>query len=560
MLFTNCRKFMKIKKMIRNVKRLKNNRKRPSKVNKQKKRQAKIKEIKKQEIKRKQRAKEAECEEEMALLLQINQVIKVYFAHFMERLKNIDDVRNESADYKIEELVFACIAMFIFKQGSRHHFNQLRKKKIFMRNFKQIFNLRLPHMDTVDRVMRQLGRSVLEDIKIALVKDMILKKTLARHRLFNEYYVIAVDASGVHHFDEQHCFKCSHKTSSKGKFKVSAEALIKLENEEIPENIVQSLKSLEGIEVQGKKKFTELVTDALGKEDYEKHQPYLVKHCGNTSWFHNVLEARLVTPNGFSLSIGTEWIENSEFGYDKQDCELKAFTRLSEKIKKIFPRLSICIVVDGLYANRALFDRCDQMDWPYIVVFKKGNLPSVWTKVNSLIKIIQDNTENKSSEDGKITKNYTWINNIPYGDHTLHWIKCQEKKPPWPKNKTGITNFIYLSSFEINKKNCHAIVEAGRLRQKIENEGFNTQKNQGYNMTHKYSRVSDLAYKNYYQSLQIAHIIVSMVELSSKVRKLRKNMTLKFLWECLIGFLKYCQIPKNAFNSVLDKRTHFQFG
>ncbi len=382
---------------------------------------------------------------------------------------------------------------------------------------------------------------------------------MAKHRLFNEYYVIAVDASGVYHFDNQHCFKCSHKTSSKGKFRVSAESLFKLKNEGIPENIVQSLKSLEGVEVWGKEKFTKLVRENLGKEDYEKYQPYLIKHCGNTSWFHNVLEARLVTPNGFSISIATEWIENSDFEYEKQDCELKAFIRLSEKIKKIFPRLSICIVVDGLYANKALFDRCEQMNWPYIVAFKKGNLRSVWTEVKSLIKITQDNTEYKSYDEGRITEDYIWISNIAYGDYTVHWVKCREKKPPCPKNKTGITDFVYLSSFEINKNNYSAIVECGRLRQKIENEGFNTQKNLGYNMTHKYSRVSDLAYKNYYQSLQIAHIIVSMVELCSTIKEIRKNMTLKFLWECLIGFLKYCQIPRNALDSVLSKRTHFRF-
>jgi hypothetical protein len=124
----------------------------------------------------KQRAKKAEHEEEMALLLQISQVIKGYFANLMGLLKNIDDVRDESADYKIEELIFACIAMFIFKQGSRHHFNQLRKKKQFTHNFKKIFNLRLPHMDTVDRILRQLDPCVLENIKVALIKEMIKKK------------------------------------------------------------------------------------------------------------------------------------------------------------------------------------------------------------------------------------------------------------------------------------------------------------------------------------------------------------------------------------------------
>ncbi len=477
----------------------------------------------------------------------------------MGLLETIDDPRNENADYSIEELLFACIAMFIFKQGSRHHFNQLRKKKQFQGNFKQIFKLRLPHMDTVDVVLRQLDFDVLEKIKVSLLKEMINKKTLAKYRIFDKYYLIAVDATGVHHFKEQHCRMCSHKTQSKGKFKVSTEALGKLKNEGLPGNIIRSLEGLESAEVQSKAKFAELVTKVLGKEDYEKYQPYLVKHCGNTSWFHNVLEARLVTSNGFSLSVATEWIENAKSGYEKQDCELIAFRRLSEKIKKMFPQLSICIVVDGLYANTALFDCCRQFDWPYIVAFKEGNLPSVWTEVELLIPITKNNTRQENPKDRKTTVDYTWINNIAYKNHTLNWVKCKEQKPPNSKNKTGITYFVYLSSFEITEKKCLEFVEADRLRQKIENEGFNTQKNLGYRMSHKYSRVSPLASKNYFQSLQIAHMLVSIVELCSTIKNVRKKMTLKFLWESLIGFLKYCRIPQNTLNLVLSKRTHFRF-
>lgn len=340
---------------------------------------------------------------------------------------------------------------------------------------------------------------------------------------------------------------------------MTAEALERLKNEGIPQTIVKSLKQLEGIEVGSKAKFEELVATILQTQDYEKHKACLIKHCGSTKWFHNVLEARLVASNGFSLSIATEWIENSEIGYEKQDCELKAFHRLSEKIDKKFPQLYICIVVDGLYANQALFDRCDQLEWPYIVAFKNGNLPSVWTKVNSTIQLTENNKESRSSQDGRITEDSIWINNIPYEKHTINWVRCIEKKPPTKKNKSGITQFVYLTSFKMSKTSHHKIIEAGRLRQKIENEGFNTQKNLGYNITHKYSRVSQQASKNYYQSLQIAHIIVSMVELCSTIQNIRKKMTLMFLWECMIGFLNYCQMPKNNLNSVLNKRTHFQF-
>ena len=78
--------------------------------------------------------------------------------------------------------------------------------------------------------------------------------------------------------------------------------------------------------------------------------PHRTAKNGKTTYFHSVLEARLVTPNGFSISIATEWIENPEGGeYDKQDCEGKGFTRLAAKLKAVYPRMPIVILADGRY-------------------------------------------------------------------------------------------------------------------------------------------------------------------------------------------------------------------
>ncbi len=75
---------------------------------------------------------------------------------------------------------------------------------------------------------------------------------------------------------------------------------------------------------------------------------------------------------------------------------------------------------------------------------------------------------------------------------------------------------MHITDHKISRLNVMEISFTGRLRWKIENEGFNTQKNLGYNLKHKYSRVSWLAAKNYYQCLQIGHLINQLVELSSK--------------------------------------------
>ena len=56
------------------------------------------------------------------------------------------------------------------------------------------------------------------------------------------------------------------------------------------------------------------------------------------------------------------------------------------------------------------------------------------------------------------------------------------------------------------------ISKQGRLRWKVENEGFNTQKNGGFGLAHKYARKDFNAMKNYYLLMQIAHMIAQLVE------------------------------------------------
>ena len=87
-------------------------------------------------------------------------------------------------------------------------------------------------------------------------------------------------------------------------------------------------------------------------------------------------------------------------------------------------------------------------------------------------------------------------------------------------------------------------------------EGFNTQKNLGYNLENKYSRVSWLAAKNYYQCLQIGHLINQLLELSSKFRELLKGkITIKHLWKCMIGFLIFGDIDCREISMLSQIRT-----
>ena len=94
----------------------------------------------------------------------------------------------------------------------------------------------------------------------------------------------------------------------------------------------------------------------------------------------------------------------------------------------------------------------------------------------------------------------------------------------------------------------------------IENEGFNTQKNLGYGLKHKYSRVDWLASKNYYQCLQIAHLINQLLELNTRFKEqLKGKITIKHLWKCMIGFFIYGCIYTEKLSMLAQLRTQVRF-
>ncbi|KOR32782.1 hypothetical protein TI05_05155 [Achromatium sp. WMS3] len=89
------------------------------------------------------------------------------------------------------------------------------------------------------------------------------------------------------------------------------------------------------------------------------------------------------------------------------------------------------------------------------------------------------------------------------------------------------------------------------MRWKIENEGFNIQKNHGYKLEHKYARKSYRAMKNYYQIMQIAHMINELVVLNTSFQKfLVDKMTVKHIWLNLTGFMIYGDIDAQGLRAI----------
>ena len=103
--------------------------------------------------------------------------------------------------------------------------------------------------------------------------------------------------------------------------------------------------------------------------------------------------------------------------------------------------------------------------------------------------------------------------------------------------------------------------KAARLRWKIENEGFNTQKNLCYGMEHKYNRIDFNATKNYYQCMQIAHLIEQLALLSKEVRELFENgnTTIIKMSERLRNILVLIRIEFKDILEIVETKSRISF-
>jgi len=299
-----------------------------------------------------------------------------------------------------------------------------------------------------------------------------------------------------------------------------------------------------------------IVLDGTGQLSFKQRH---CKHCltrktgSQTLYYHHVLEAKLVTPEGMAISIGSEFIENSEAKASKQDCELKAFARLAPRLKKDYPQLRLCLCMDGLYANGMALEICRKNHWKYFIVFKEGSMPAVWREYQTLLELCPENRKRHLLK-GKGRQDFAWVQDLRYVDdqgreQQFNAFQCHERIG---QDKHF---FAWITNFSIGAENVAALANrGGRCRWKIENEGFNIQKNGGFNLEHAYS-TTDRQIKNFYILMQLAHLILQLMERGNLLSQDCKKLfgSLRNLARRLAESLRHYLIPPEAMDIAAAK-------
>ena len=265
-----------------------------------------------------------------------------------------------------------------------------------------------------------------------------------------------------------------------------------------------------------KGKYFQIVIDGTGIMSFkERHCKHCLKRTYNkgteeekTIYYHYVLEAKLVVGD-IVISLDSEFVENEKEDVEKQDCELRAFYRMAKRIKKEYPKLPIIISGDALYACEPVITTCKENKWEYILRLKEERLKLLGEEIKCL-------------EKAEKQEEIKYWNNLKYGEvrteKEANVIKYYEKK------KEIITEFMWITSFKITEKNKKELVYYGRQRWKIENEGFNMQKNGTFDIEHIYS-MNYNAMKAHYFFIQFAHTIRQLLEKGLKyVKELKMSI------------------------------------
>lgn len=407
--------------------------------------------------------------EQKALLRAFTALVQHYWGNWLTVFSGVKDPRSlDRITYSLPSLLFTGAFLFICQLSSRRGLNdRLRGNHPAEAKFAAWFGVAtIPHGDSLNYTFRRLDVDEVQEVVCRSVESLIRKKVLARYRLLGLYYRVAIDGTGVLTFRERHCPHCLTKTFPNGQ----------------------------------------------------------------TIYYHPVLEAKLVTANGFAFSLMTEFIENAALSVDKQDCELNAFYRLCKRLKARFPRLPICLLLDGLYAGGPTFQVCTDYDWKYLVVLREEDLSQLHRSFTAVIPHLPEQCKqvclsevNTQQRAEWVKQGYRWAEGLNYSDsqkrtHSLNLIECQETRTN-TRGQVAKIRYKWVTNFSLTSRNVDCLAnQGGRLRWKIENEGFNVQKNSDLKLEHPYSQ-DQTARKVFYLLLQLAHLIFQLMQKGSLLRQ-----------------------------------------
>lgn len=231
-------------------------------------------------------------------------------------------------------------------------------------------------------------------------------------------------------------------------------------------------------------------------------------HGGVTTYQHQVLQGAIMHPDCRQvIPLMPEPILNTD-GNKKQDCEHRATLRFLDKLKADHPRLPLLIGGDGLFSDGTITKHVLSLNMHYLFTCKPGD----HSYLMEWLEAYDDWPWSEHTDEKGDSHRYRWRNKVPLSGQAnapdVNFLEYEHLR----KDKIIYRN-SWITDLEVTQRNSWRLIKTGRCRWKIENECFNTLKNQGYQMEHNFGHGKQNLSHNMYLSTLLAFFLHQIMEL-----------------------------------------------
>jgi len=381
------------------------------------------------------------------------------------------------SEFSWPDCLMSGLAIFGLKFPSLLKFEHHKSDPVIKGNLRHLYHVRdVPSDTTMRERLDVVEPKYIRKPFKAIFSSLQRGKVLPRFRYLKDYHLLSVDGTGLFSSHKVHCDNCC-----------------------------------------------------------EKHH-----RNGEITYYHQLVGAAIVHPDEkVVIPIAPEPIIKGD-GNNKNDCERNASKRLLKHFRREHPHLKTIILEDALASNYPHLSLLDELHLEYIIGVKPVDHKYLfdWIKETKEKEIIQHRPSKKRC-DIKIKHTFHYYRNVPlndeHHDYRVNVLEYWEEKPNGKKQ-----HFSWVTSLEITEQNVYEIMRAGRARWKIENETFNTLKNQGYELEHNYGHGKENLCTNLSMLMMLAFLIDQVQYLCDKkyqsVKK--KERTWYSVFEAIRGMFK----------------------
>jgi len=209
-----------------------------------------------------------------------------------------------------------------------------------------------------------------------------------------------------------------------------------------------------------------------------------VHRNGSITYYHQMLGAALVHPDQRAvIPLMPEPIIKQD-GTGKNDCERNAAKRFIAKLRQDHPHLKFVVTEDSLSSNAPHIEALHAHGLHYILGVKDGDHAYLFEQVQAADQAGRVTSYERHDRAARVVHRFRFVNDVPLNtsnrDVRVNFIEY------WEVGEHKVQHFSWVTDLRVSPRNVYHLMRGGRARWKIENETFNTLKNQGYHFEHNY--------------------------------------------------------------------------